>query len=138
MRDCGAIIEKEISRKKVVRRNLSEFIGTSPQNLSKILRKDNMDAATLEKFCQYLDLDPADFFDFRPEYVKSGQTIRDIDQQVMVGMAAVNISASEVDLMERLLKEKDARISNLEKTIDILLGKISKNNSDDSNNSTDV
>lgn len=138
MRDCGTIIEKEINRKKVVRRDLSEFIGTSPQNLSKILRKDSMDAATLEKFCQYLDLDPADFFDFRPEYKKSGQSVRDIDQQVIVGTAAVNISANEIELMERLLKEKDARIAALEKTVDILLGNISKTDSEIINNSTDV
>lgn len=138
MRDCGTIIESEINRKKVVRRDLSEFIGTSPQNLSKILRKDSMDATVLEKFCQYLNLDPADFFDFRPEYVRSGQSVRDIDQQVILGTAAVNISANEIELMERLLREKDARIAALEKTVDILLGKMSKTDSEFSNNSTDV
>lgn len=138
MRDCGSILEKEINRKRVIRKDLSEFIGTSPQNLSKILRKDNIDVATLEKFCQYLDLDPADFFDFRPEYVRPGHNVGDIDQQVILGSAAVNISANEIELMERLISEKDARIANLEKTLDVLLGRLSKNNSDFNDNSTDV
>ena len=138
MRDCGAILEKEILRKRVLKKDLSEFIGTSPQNLSKLLRKDSLDVATLERFCQYLDLDPADFFDFRPEYTKRNVGIVDVDQQKFLGSAAVNISNSEMELMKRLLDEKDARIASLERTIDILLGSKGKREWNEVGDSVDV
>lgn len=138
MRDCGAILEKEILRKRVLKKDLSEFIGTSPQNLSKLLRKDSLDVATLERFCQYLDLDPADFFDFRPEYTKRNVGIVDVDQQTFLGSTAVNISNSEMELMKRLLDEKDARIASLERTINILLGNKLKRDENSVDVSTDV
>lgn len=137
MRDCGAILEKEILRKRVLKKDLSEFIGTSPQNLSKMLRKDSLDVATLERFCLYLDLDPADFFDFRPEYTKRNVGIVDVDQQKFLGSTAVNISNSEMELMKRLLDEKDARIASLERTIDILLGNKIKGDDNSAYVSTD-
>lgn len=117
MRDCGAIIEAEIVRKKVKRKLISEYAGMSPQNLSKVLKKKSIEAELLEKFCQYLGLDPMSFFDYRPEYCISVQDIPNTGEPAQYDSS----TNREVELLERLLEEKDARISDLERTIQILL-----------------
>ena len=126
MKNCGEIIEREINRKRVLRREISEYVGISAQNLSKVLRKDSLDADLLEKFCEYLDLDPADFFDFRPAYAGGKTNIGKIDQDVILGDATVNFHDAEVALMNKLIDEKDARIASLESTVELLRSIIEK------------
>lgn len=120
MRNCGEIIEKEINRKKVLRKDISAFVGINPQNLTKVLRKDSLDASMLEKFCQYLDLDPADFFDYRPGYLGSSTHVGTIAQSGVIGSANVNFRDAEIELRNKLIEEKDARISTLETTVTLL------------------
>ncbi len=122
MKHCGEILSREISRKKVLRKNVAEYIGVTPQYMNRLLSKSSLDSDMLEKFCEYLDLDPADFFDFRGSGNESLLNVGDIDQHVVFGSAAVNFSVSERNLMERLLAEKDARINDLRRTIDSLSG----------------
>lgn len=120
MRNCGQILEKEILLKKVKRADLCEFIGIAPPNLSKLLKKESLDSSVLEKMCQYLNLDPADFFDYRPEYTRSGLNVGSISQDVKIGDAKVAIGSGEIELLRKLLEEKDQRIKSLERTIELL------------------
>ena len=117
MRNCGSIIETEIERQRIKRQDISAYIGFSAQNLSRVLKKESMDSAMLEKFCEYLRLDPADFFDYRPEYLGSGVKVGDIRQRVGIGDASVSIGRDEA--LQQLLAEKDARIRALELALNV-------------------
>lgn len=126
MKHCGEIISKEIERKHLLRKDLAAHLGHVPQNMKNILSKSNFDCRTLEKCCEFLGLDPADFFDYRPGHTSTGVKVGDIDQQVGIGTASVNFSAHERELLERLLDEKDARIRNLESSNRFLYGLLDK------------
>lgn len=96
---------------------LCEAIGIYPQNLSKYLRKESLDSNLLEKFCMYLNIDPASFFDFRPYQKEQGVNVGTIHQDVTgLGDAKVTIGSGEVELMRQLMEEKDKRIALLEKS----------------------
>ncbi len=116
MRNCGQILEKEIKRQHVLRKDISEFIGISPQNLSKLLRKANLETNILERACQFLNLDPADFFDYRPEYAASTR-VGDIDQHHFEGTASVALGVPSPDLYERLLESKDTLLESKDKLL---------------------
>ncbi|MDE6791792.1 MAG: helix-turn-helix domain-containing protein [Muribaculaceae bacterium] len=117
MKNCGELLEREIYRRKVVRKDLAEYLGIHPNNLSKYLHRSSFDVELLEKFCEYLNLDPAIFFTFRPNGVHSTMSVGSIHQDVVIGAAQVNLSAREAELMKLLIEEKDKRISNLEENI---------------------
>lgn len=72
-----------------------------------------MDADVLEKCCKFLNLDPAEFFDFRPSYDGSG----DAESVSSLSDQRDDYSRAEMQLMELLLTEKDKRIANLEMTV---------------------
>lgn len=120
MKNCGELIEKTLNAKRVKRRDFCEFIGMTPQNLTKMLRKSSLDAELLENCCRYLGLDPASFFDFRPSS-EGGVSVGSIEQNVGVGDAQVNFRDG---MFEKLLAEKDARIESLERTVGLLLSKL--------------
>lgn len=133
MRNCGEILEREIQRKKVERKTISEFVGIYPQNLSKYLRKESLDAGLLEKFCQYLNLDPANFFDYRPDGALASVSVGGVSQNVGIGAAQVNISAMKEEMLLRLLEEKDKRIKLLEEHTELLKNELSRYESENHN-----
>lgn len=120
MKNCGEIIEKALNAKRVKRRDFCEYLQMSPQNLSKILRKQSIDAELLENCCRYLQLNPADFFDFRLGESAGSSKIGSIDQKVFVGEASVNLHDAEQILIDKLIAEKDARITSLQSTVNLL------------------
>lgn len=126
MKNCGEIIEKALNQKRVKRKDFCEFLQMTPQNLSKILRKPSIDAELLENCCRYLELNPADFFDFRLGEQSGGTKIGSIDQRVLVGDASVNFRDAEQMLMDKLIAEKDARIQTLQSTVDLLQNMLSQ------------
>lgn len=126
MKHCGEILEREIQRKRVERKTISEYVGIYPQNLSKYLRKNSIDAEMLEKFCHFLNLDPAFFFDYRPEGSIPAVSVGEVNQSVGIGAAHVNISAMKEEMMQHLLEEKDKRIKLLEENNDMLKKELSR------------
>ena len=114
MKDCGTVIEREIIRRRLKKNELAEFLGMSPQNFSKLLHKPSVDAALLEKICEYMNVDPMAFFDFRPNVQA---LVGEVTQNNTLSTGAINLEASGKQMYERLIEEKDARISALEKTI---------------------
>ena len=124
MRNCGAIILAEIDRQNVKRKDVCEFVGIQASNINKVLGKQSIDAGQLEKFCQYLNLDPMDFFDYRPEYIK--HRVNDIEQHHVIGTANVAVNGSSESIFERLLTEKDKRIEALEKIIEMQKAQLEK------------
>lgn len=119
MRDCGEILRQAIADKKVLKKDIAEFIGMHAQNLGPLLNKKSIDAATLEKLCMILELDPMDFFDYRPNLPGAKTRIGKIEQ-TLNGVAQVSVGEDSGNLLRQLIAEKDARISNLENTVRIL------------------
>lgn len=118
MRNCGAIIEKAIKQQRVMRKDISAFVGISPTNLNKLLAKESIDAYQLERFCQFLNLDPCEFFDYRPGYTAPSQ-VGSLEQHTVIGTNQVAVNNPTDTIIERLLSEKDKRIEALEQIIEI-------------------
>lgn len=128
MQDCGSLIEREIARQRVKKNELATFLNISPQNFSKLLHKQSIDSAILEKICEYLNMDPMIFFDFRPN--GHGSLVGEVTQNNTLSTGQINLDTHNTAMFERLIEEKQARIealqsniASLERTINILLGK---------------
>lgn len=109
MKHCGELISRELERKKVMRKDLALYLKVTPQYISKLLVKSSIDAEQLEQMCRYLSIDPADFFDYRPDVV-TGDPADD----------SLSVARNEIRNLERLLAEKDARIATLERAFEVL------------------
>ena len=58
-----------LAKRKVKSKDLAEFVGISSQNLS-LLKSGKVKGvrfSTLEKICEYLDCQPGDLLEFRPD-----------------------------------------------------------------------
>lgn len=126
MKHCGKIIKAELERKGVLQKDLAEFLGIRPQNIKSLLLSESIDSFRLERICEYLNLDPADFFDVRP-YGEHKSILRDINQSQLFGSSSVTLSSNDAELMKQLLDEKEKRIENLEETVKLLKSLLSLN-----------
>ena len=116
----GKEIEARINELKISKVEFARRIGTSKQNVARILEKRTMDTASLAKYSEALDYNFFDLFatpsaihtegDFSPAS-ESG------DVSVVVGDA---LMAERVRSLEALLAEKNARIDELKERIDEL------------------
>lgn len=96
----------------MIKKDIAEKIGITPEYFSQIMRKSSIDCELLERICKVVNISPAYFFD---DY--------DITKQNVVGngnIAAINSNVDtpaghEIELLKRILDEK-------ERTIQILLG----------------
>ena len=58
-----------LAKRKVKSKDLAEFVGISLQNMS-LLKSGKVKGvrfATLEKICEYLDCQPGDLLEYRPD-----------------------------------------------------------------------
>lgn len=124
MKNCGEIIERALNANNVKRKDFCEYIEMTPQNLTKLLRKTSLDARLLERCCEFLKLNPADFFDYSPESGDGSVLVGSIDQSVMIGEAKVCLKDTDGTLISQLIAEKDARIAHLEQAMLTLLTKL--------------
>lgn len=116
MRNCGKILSDIIEARGLLSKDLANVMGVHPQNIRRIFERESIDSAKLEKACEWLHLDPADFFDYRPN--GTNNQYNDIDQSVILGSAQVTLSepASTYGMLEKLLASYEARIKTLEET----------------------
>ena len=119
MRNCGKILSDIIEARGLLSKDLANVMGVHPQNIRRIFERESIDSAKLEKACEWLHLDPADFFDYRPNGTNS--QYNDIDQSVILGNAHVTLSAEPATvyssgMLEKLLASYEARIKTLEET----------------------
>ena len=125
MKHCGQLIEKILEERRIKKKDFAAGIGIMPQNVAKLLLDPNIDIKRLENVCEFLELNPLYFFDYRPNKDTPGAMNTDIKQNVGIGHAEVNVSDSK--LINKLLESYDARIEgyeaqikNLESTVSVL------------------
>lgn len=107
MKHIGNELFSIIEHKKLVKREIAEQVGITPVYLSAIMRKDSIDAELLEKICKVIGVSPAYFFD---DYKGDSYSIGDVNTTAIMGVASVNISQGEVDLLKSMLAEKERTI----------------------------
>ena len=131
MRNVGQIIKDILKERRLMQKDLANALDMSPQNLSSMLNKPIVDCLTLERVCEWLQLDPADFFDYRPCYAGSTRQNTDIAQSVVIGSAEVTLSEpyqiSHSSMLDKLLASYEARIKTLEETNSILRALLTEN-----------
>ena len=107
MKHIGHELFNIIEQKKLVKKEVAEQIGITPVYLSAIMRKDSIDAELLERICKAIGVSPAYFFD---DYKGDSNQISDVNATAVMGVASVNISQGEVDLLKSMLAEKERTI----------------------------
>jgi transcriptional regulator with XRE-family HTH domain len=107
MKHVGNELFSIIEEKKLVKKELAERIGITPVYFSSIMKKDSIDAELLERICKVVGVSPAYFFD---DYRGDSNHIGDVNATAVMGIASVNISQGEVDLLKSMLEEKERTI----------------------------
>lgn len=110
MKHIGEEIHRIIEHKHLVKKIVAEKCGMTYANLANIKRKSTIDCQLLETICKAIDVSPSYFFD---DY-KENNKIGDVNTNVGIGSATVNISQGEVQMLRQMLEEK-------ERTIQILM-----------------
>lgn len=121
----GRIIEARINELRISKAEFARRIGTSKQNVNRILEKESMDTAVLTKYSEVLNYN---FFNlYADEQQKIVKTEGDYspasdsgDVSVIVGDAVL---AERVKSLEALVAEKDERITELKERIEELKAK---------------
>lgn len=110
MKHIGEEIHRIIESKHLVKKIVAENCGMTYANLANIKKKSTIDCQLLETICKAIDVSPSYFFDDYQENNKVG----DVNTNVGIGSATVNISQGEVQMLRQMLEEK-------ERTIQILM-----------------
>lgn len=110
MRHVGEEIYRIIEEKHLVKKDVANKIGMSYANLATIKNKSTIDCQLLENICKVIGVSPSYFFD---DY-QGNNKIGDVNTNVGVGSATVNISQGEAEMLRQMIAEK-------ERTIQILL-----------------
>ena len=72
MKHIGSEIDKLLHAKGVKKKDFAKMLEMTEQNLSKILKKDSIDAALLEKIAKTLNVSPIYFFDGNEDVPHNG------------------------------------------------------------------
>lgn len=110
MKHIGEEIHKLIEQKHLVKKEIAEKCNMTYANLCYIKKKSTIDCQLLETICKAIDVSPSYFFD---DY-KENNKIGDVNTNIGIGSATVNISQGEVQMLRQMLEEK-------ERTIQILM-----------------
>jgi|GEM_PF-5041066 DNA-binding Xre family transcriptional regulator len=122
MKNVGAEIKRLIDKKNIKRRELAHHLEMTEANVSKIYGKASIDAAMLEKICQFIGV-PVSYFFESEEHPRNmaisgngNQAIAGHNNVVGGGGSDGRVAALEekVALLERLLEEKERYIRLLE------------------------
>ncbi len=128
MKNCGKILSDIIEARGLLSKDLANVMGIHPQNIRRIFERESIDSAKLEKACEWLKLDPADFFDYRPN--GRNNQYNDIDQSVVIGSAQVTVSEPEPiyasGMLAKLFASYEARIKTLEEINSMLMSLLAK------------
>lgn len=111
MKKIGPELDRIITERGVIKKNIAERLNITPTYFSRLLKAESMDCQMLENICNIIRISPAIFFDVQPNINIGGANATS-----MLGPATaqVNITEGEVNALRELLAEK-------ERTIQILL-----------------
>ena len=107
MKHIGHELFSIIEQKKLIKKEIADKVGITPVYFSAIMRKDSIDAELLERICKAIGITPAYFFD---DFNDSKNITGDVSNTAIGGIASVNISQGEVDLLKSMLEEKERTI----------------------------
>ena len=96
----------------MIKKDIAEKIGITPEYFSQIMRKNSIDCELLERICKVVKISPAYFFD---DYGSVKQNVTGDGNIAAINSNADTPAAHEIELLKRILDEK-------ERTIQILLG----------------
>ncbi|MBR5030877.1 MAG: hypothetical protein IKT03_05550 [Muribaculaceae bacterium] len=118
MKKIGPELDRIITEKGVIKKNVAEKLGITPTYFSRLLKSDTMDCLMLDNICRIIGVSPAVFFDNNEPTVNIGGA----NATSVIGNASaiVNITQGEISALRELLAEK-------ERTIQILLQKSGQN-----------
>lgn len=107
MKHIGRELYNIIEQKNLVKKDVAEQIGITPVYFSAIMKKRTIHADMLERICKAIGISPAYFFD---DYVEIKNVIGDVNNTAIMGVASVNISQGEVDMLKAMIEEKERTI----------------------------
>lgn len=110
MKHIGKELHRIIEEKRLLKKDVAAQAHMSYSNLATIKYKPSIDCQLLEDLCKVIGISPAYFFD---DYQKNNH-IGDVNTNVGIGSATVNISQGEIEMLRKMLEEK-------ERTIQILI-----------------
>lgn len=110
MKHIGTEIHRLIEEKKLLKKDVAAQAHMSYSNLASIKHKSSIDCQLLEDLCKVIGVNPAYFFDDN----QKNNHIGDVNTNIGIGSATVNISQGEVEMLRQMLAEK-------ERTIQILI-----------------
>ena len=110
MKKIGPELERIITEKGIIKKNVAEKLGITPTYFSRLLKSDSMDCQMLDNICSIIGVSPSIFFDggaISFGGASASSILGDANAQV-------NITQGEAQALRELLSEK-------ERTIQILL-----------------
>ncbi len=111
MKHVGQTIATILEEKKLTQKYVAEKIGHTAVSMNKILKKDSIDCALLERICNVLNVSPSLFFE---DNTHSQSIVGSNNIQAINSTIALEAKEREVELLKEVLAEK-------ERTIKILL-----------------
>lgn len=115
MKNIGPELNRIMTERRIVRKDIAKEVGITPTYLSAIVRKNSIDRELLDKICKAIGISASYFFDDT-----HGNHVSDISATTLFGNANVNITQGEVKMLKELLAEKERTIKILmaERNID--------------------
>lgn len=114
MKNIGIEIDKILKERKLKQKDIAEKLDMTPMNLSKILRKNSIDAELLERIAILLGINVGYFFDEPLSELKA------------VGNTGAHCAKCEH--LEELLSSKENEIEVLKKLVGVYEGNVGRGN----------
>ena len=105
MKNIGPELNRIMTERRIVRKDIAKEVGITPTYLSSIVRKNSIDCELLDKICKAIGISASYFFDDVP-----GNHVSDISATTFFGNANVHITQGEVEMLKELLAEKERTI----------------------------
>jgi len=111
MKNIGKELDRIITEKGMVKKKLAEHLGITPAWLIRLLKQPSIDCEMLDRICKFVGIHPGYFFDDG----NYGTSVHATSSS-FIGDATthVEVTRGEVDMLKRMLAEK-------ERTIQILM-----------------
>lgn len=116
MKHIGNEIHRIMEEKGLVKRQVAIKLGMSASRLGQLRAHESIDSCLLERICKVIEVSPGYFFDDWPnDCYTFGES------QSVNASSNVVTAGNEVEALRELLKEKDLRIAEKERVINLLM-----------------
>lgn len=121
----GQKINSLLVERRITKKSLFEYMGTSASGLDSIIKNCNPTAEKIEQIANFFKVSIDYFFDRTVDIPDKKLTVSGNGNKVQNGDGNVMIEtqAKEIEHLMQLLEEKEKAIADKERTIQILMGK---------------